>query len=281
MPLTNFQSRAIIGAIYVGVTCFALLFHQFTAGLYIGVLCGLVLSEFYKITTQLTVKQRIVPIVFGYIIFGMVYANQDYNINIGYFAYWIIPTILLAMVYMIFSKSDKFVTFFTTVVAGWIYIPCALALLLRNGNLVFDESNMQLFPYHGIQILVVFILIWLNDTFAFLVGRKFGRNPLAAAISPKKTWEGFFGGMILTVLFSIVLHHFFSFIAIEHYLILALIVSVFSTLGDLFESKIKRDLGIKDSGTALGGHGGFLDRFDSILFAGPASYFYLFHLIVM
>ena len=208
MSLTNFKSRSIIGAIYVGVTCFALLYHQFSAALYVAVLCGLVLNEFYKITTQLTLKQRIMPIIIGYVVFGMVYANQDHDINIGYYAYWIIPAILLAMVFMIFSKSKYFVKSFTAIVAGWIYIPCTLALLLRNGNLVFDESNTQLLPYHGIQILVIFILIWLNDTFAYLVGRKLGRHSLAVSISPNKTWEGFFGGIIFSVLFSIVLHYF-------------------------------------------------------------------------
>ena len=100
-----------------------------------------------------------------------------------------------------------------------------------------------------------FILIWANDSFAYLVGRKFGKTKLAPILSPKKSVEGFIGGVVFSVLFAIVLHYFFPFIDLIHYVALAFICSVIGTMGDLFESKIKRHLGIKDSGTALGGHG--------------------------
>ena len=166
-------------------------------------------------------------------------------------------------------------------VFGWLYISVPLAFLLRIGNMTFSEGVTELLPYEGFQILLVFILIWANDSFAYLVGRKFGKTKLAPILSPKKSVEGFIGGVVFSVLFAIALHYFFPFIDLIHYVALAFICSVIGTLGDLFESKIKRHLGIKVSGTALGGHGGFLDRMDSIILASPACFYYLYHFTVV
>jgi phosphatidate cytidylyltransferase len=188
---------------------------------------------------------------------------------------------LLFFIWLIFYKSDHFVKDAAVMIAGWIYISASFAFFLRIGNLTFNMDNTDLLPYHGFQILLIFILIWVNDTGAYLVGRRWGKTPLAPVVSPKKTWEGFVGGLVLSVLVGLIISHYMAELEWIHYLVLAVICSVFGTLGDLFESKVKRSLAIKDSGTLLGGHGGVLDRFDSILFAGPAAYFYLLHFIVM
>ena len=239
------------------------------------------LNEFYNIVLPGPLKNRIVPLIVGSILFALVFANQDSDINLGYFTYWVIPLILVYFVYALLFQSGEFVKGFAVNIAGWLYISCSLALFLRNGNLIYDVNNEELMPFVGIQILMVFILIWINDTFAYLTGRSIGKRKLAPKISPNKTWEGFIGGTFFTLLAAIAVHYFFPIMAIANYLILAIIVVIFGTFGDLLQSKIKRDLGIKDSGTFLGGHGGFLDRFDSVLLAGPASYFYLQHFVVM
>jgi len=116
-------------------------------------------------------------------------------------------------------------------------------------------------------VLMVFILIWSSDTFAYLTGRAFGKNPLHAELSPKKTWEGFIGGTLLTA--AVGAYIFWSFFNIHNIwqgAILGALMSVFGTAGDLFESALKREKGIKDSGQFLPGHGGALDRFDAFLF---------------
>jgi phosphatidate cytidylyltransferase len=116
-------------------------------------------------------------------------------------------------------------------------------------------------------VLMVFILIWSSDTFAYLTGRAFGKNPLHAELSPKKTWEGFIGGTLLTA--AVGAYIFWSFFNIHNIwqgAILGALMSVFGTAGDLFESALKREKGIKDSGKFLPGHGGALDRFDAFLF---------------
>ncbi len=121
----------------------------------------------------------------------------------------------------------------------------------------------------------VFILIWCNDTFAYFLGKYFGKRKLFPRISPNKTWEGFLGGVIGTIVASIVFHWLFPFITWSGWLGLAFVVLIFGTIGDLFESALKRAYNIKDSGKFLPGHGGILDRIDSLLFALPMAYFYL------
>lgn len=116
-------------------------------------------------------------------------------------------------------------------------------------------------------VLLVFILIWSSDTFAYLTGRAFGKTPLHAELSPKKTWEGFIGGTLLTA--AVGAYCFYAFFHITNIwqgAILGALMSVFGTAGDLFESALKREKGIKDSGKFLPGHGGALDRFDAFLF---------------
>ncbi|MFM6952114.1 MAG: phosphatidate cytidylyltransferase, partial [Bacteroidota bacterium] len=116
-------------------------------------------------------------------------------------------------------------------------------------------------------VLLVFVLIWSSDTFAYLTGRAFGKTPLHAELSPKKTWEGFIGGTLLTA--AVGAYCFYAFFDITNLwqgAILGALMSVFGTAGDLFESALKREKGIKDSGKFLPGHGGALDRFDAFLF---------------
>lgn len=120
-----------------------------------------------------------------------------------------------------------------------------------------------------------FALMWSNDTGAYLVGRSFGRHPLAPSVSPKKTWEGWGGGAVVALLVGGLLQHKLGSPGSGHWVVLAALVSVFGPLGDLLESLLKRKAGIKDSGQILPGHGGILDRFDSHIIAAPIALLYL------
>jgi phosphatidate cytidylyltransferase len=128
-------------------------------------------------------------------------------------------------------------------------------------------------------IIGSFILIWINDTFAYIVGKTMGRHKLFERISPKKTIEGFFGGMVFTIIGAYILSQFDIFLnPIFHSALIwigaAVILVIFGTLGDLVESQLKRKAGVKDSGNIMPGHGGILDRLDSIIFAIPFLFLY-------
>lgn len=154
---------------------------------------------------------------------------------------------------------------------GW---PLAFFLLLRGPTL---GANTEGFWW----LLALFFMVWANDTFALFTGHYFGRTKLAPLISPAKTWEGFFGGLVFTVIaalvFTIGLPTFFYHplgVPWYHAVILGVLVAIASTVGDLAESLLKRGTGVKDSGTIVPGHGGILDRMDSLLFAVLVVFFY-------
>lgn len=132
-------------------------------------------------------------------------------------------------------------------------------------------------------IVAVFVLIWSNDTFAYLIGSKFGKHKLLERISPKKTIEGFVGGLLGALLAGFVIFKVlenYSPLDAEKYplwvwIVMAIIVAIFGTIGDLIQSKFKRQAGVKDSGIIMPGHGGLYDRLDSIIYASPFVYAFL------
>jgi phosphatidate cytidylyltransferase len=149
--------------------------------------------------------------------------------------------------------------------------------------------SFQMYGYMGELIcLLIIVAIWINDTMAYLVGSLIGKNPLSK-ISPKKTWEGTIGGIMLgTIVTGLIFSNiskdismpgFHFHISNEVFYIIAVIATIFGTFGDLLESKLKRMAGVKDSGNIMPGHGGFLDRFDSLLLAIPAVWLYVFLLM--
>jgi len=129
--------------------------------------------------------------------------------------------------------------------------------------------------YEAIMIAGPLLMIWTNDTFAYLVGKNFGKHKLLERISPKKTIEGFVGGFLFTLVAGYLIAFFSDTLSISIWLIISIIMSIFGTLGDLIQSKFKRQAGVKDSGSIMPGHGGIFDRLDSIIFASPFLYAFL------
>lgn len=149
-----------------------------------------------------------------------------------------------------------------------IYIAVPFALL---NEVIFFHG-----AHHPMLLLALFVTIWCNDTFAYLFGSLFGRHQMAPRISPKKTWEGFIGGAAGALLSGYIFSISDPELTLLQWFIFSEIVVIFGTLGDLVESLLKRHLGVKDSGHAIPGHGGWLDRFDSMLLAAPAVTLYLY-----
>jgi len=150
--------------------------------------------------------------------------------------------------------------------------------------LLFSFTFLILLPfvsgvYEQSVILTLIILIWVNDSFAFFVGKNLGKRKLFESVSPKKTIEGFFGGVLFSLIAAFILSFFCDFLSLTNLIVISLIASILGTAGDLVESKFKRQANTKDSGNIMPGHGGILDRLDSLLFVAPFVYLYIHYLI--
>ncbi|HWI89626.1 MAG TPA: phosphatidate cytidylyltransferase [Flavisolibacter sp.] len=167
---------------------------------------------------------------------------------------------------------DSRIVFFGNIaysIVGVIYISLPLGLLMElRTHWSGDTTSLS----YTIPLLIIFSL-WINDTMAYIVGSLIGKTPLSK-ISPKKTWEGTAGGVLLTVVVICLITYFTKRISIVDAGVMSGVAAIAGTLGDLFESKLKRMAGVKDSGSIMPGHGGFLDRFDSLLFAAVFVWLY-------
>lgn len=173
-------------------------------------------------------------------------------------------TVNFALLYYLFSKKDKVFNTIQKFIIGLFYI---------GGGCIF----LTMIPYKDnafakYLIMGIFILIWVNDSFAYLVGKSIGRTKLLLAVSPKKTWEGTIGGFIFTLGAAYIMAQYEPILKPEQWMILAAVIVITGSIGDLIESKLKRGAGVKDSGAILPGHGGMLDRLDSLVFAAPFAY---------
>jgi phosphatidate cytidylyltransferase len=165
---------------------------------------------------------------------------------------------------------------------GIVYITIPILMLLNLGGVFIYETYTSPLGngyFRGVAFNVllpctIIFSIWINDTMAYIVGSLIGKTPFSK-ISPKKTWEGTGGGAILCIVVIALIAHLTQLLPVKDAVIIAALCAIFGTSGDLFESKLKRMANVKDSGTIMPGHGGFLDRFDSLLFAAPAVWLYV------
>jgi phosphatidate cytidylyltransferase len=190
----------------------------------------------------------------------------------------LIPVLVIMMVAELYRKTDKPFDSLAHTLFGVVYTALPFSIF---PFAAFGRAGLHsILPHEGISfspgiIIGFFLLIWANDTGAYLSGMSLGRHKLFERISPKKTWEGFFGGMIIAAAIAWLLSGWLGIVSSWQWVVIALIVTISGTYGDLIESMLKRSTGVKDSGTILPGHGGFLDRFDSALVAFPLVYLFL------
>ena len=149
----------------------------------------------------------------------------------------------------------------------YLALPFGFALGLPKFSTLEPEKTFTL------EVFMLFVLIWSSDTFAYLTGKFFGKHKMAPKISPKKTWEGFAGGVVLTLVLGFFVEQYFPELR-GNWMIVGLLVSIFAPLGDLVESQLKRSFAVKDSGNIIPGHGGVLDRLDSFIICAPVVYLY-------
>lgn len=194
----------------------------------------------------------------------------DTNSFIVFTAILFFPFVFMAFIYELFSQSKTPFMNVAFIVLGMVYIGAPFALL----DFIAFDGKM----FYADTVFGILLMTWANDTGAYLVGSQIGKTPLAPTISPKKTWEGSIGGVVITLLISAILAYIFAGkenLQFVDWLVLGGIVVVFGSVGDLVESMLKRSVKIKDSGSLLPGHGGLLDRFDAFIFLLPFAAAYL------
>lgn len=268
----NLITRTIAGVVYVCILLFGILYNQYSFVIVFGTMLVFALIEFYRMIEQKTPHfiSKLFNTFFGVAIFLSAYFFLEEKSIVALPIICITYLLLLFASTIVIKRPDIFNTAIYSVF-GQVYITLPLCILL----LISYQYSLPNTIYNNAIVLAIFIFIWVNDTFAYLTGITMGKHKLLERISPKKTIEGFMGGIFFAVLAGIGFSFIFVDYPIYFWVGFALIASLFSTLGDLFESLIKRTYKVKDTGNLIPGHGGILDRIDSLLIVVPAIYIYL------
>ena len=259
-------TRLISGVVYVTLLIVATSYSSDSFYLLFGIFLLITIYEFCELVNI----QKIIPILLGGVAF---YLGTQFKTNKTNDILLLLSSLFVsskALLLLFNSRKEKIDSLSKYIYLIWyITIPFILITKIPFGIRGFNPKI----------IISIFILIWTNDTFAYIVGKSIGKHKLFEKISPKKTIEGFFGGLVFCVIASILISKFYIDASATYiWIIIALIASVFGTLGDLIESKFKRMAGVKDSGKIMPGHGGILDRLDSVIFVAP--FVFLFYQIL-
>jgi phosphatidate cytidylyltransferase len=266
--MTGFQQRAVTGIIFAAVMLSGLFYSDDTFKLLFAIITG---GCLWELTGMLMSKdgmlytlRRVLAVMIGLIPYLI---SVTYSLNESKPFFILFALIFSWIILELAAQSAQPFQNIGALTTGILYIGVPFTLLLS----IFYKYDVKV-------IFGILLLTWSNDTWAYLIGSQIGKTPLLPRISPKKTWEGTISGFIGCVLTGILIHYTFNTkqLSLTDWLILGGIVGIFGTIGDLIESMLKRSVGVKDSGSFMPGHGGFLDRFDAFLFVIPFVMLYLF-----
>ncbi|MFY9242818.1 MAG: phosphatidate cytidylyltransferase [Polaribacter sp.] len=260
--MRHLLKRSFSGIVFVLLFISAILFSKESYVILTALFGFLCIWEFSK---MIQLKSFVTYIFFGTLLFLMLKKQESYATT-GILMITILSS--LSLIYQLLAKKE--ITFSND--------RAKLGVTIR--YVIFSITFLILLPFHQNEfhpnlIISILSIIWVNDSFAFLVGKNLGVHKLFSSVSPKKTVEGFFGGLVFSLLAAMFISKFNSNFTMLNWLIIGVIVSSIGTLGDLVESKFKRQANIKDSGNLMPGHGGILDRLDSLLFVTPFVYLYI------
>ena len=254
--------RTISGVLYIAIVIFSMFTsREWFMGLFF--LLGVItMTEFLKL---IHLKSYIAYLLLGISLFFLSYDIFEFRavylllILSCFVNLFLFKDLLLVSKIPMFEKK-KYIAVFFYLISGFVFLTL---IPIHKGEF---RPNI---------IIGVFILIWANDTFAYIVGKSFGKRKLFERISPKKTIEGFIGGLVGAICASFIIFKYIGHFDLKIWISLALIASVFGTIGDLIQSKFKRQAGVKDSGALIPGHGGLYDRLDSMIYSSPFIYGFL------
>lgn len=260
---SNLVQRAITSLVGAALILAALIYSDWTYFLIFGTILGMSQMEFYKLSGldgMLPLKSF--GTILGLLIFTLTFMVEKEDLPHEYL-YLIFPLVSLTFFIKLYKKTDK--KPFTGVAytyLGIFYVAVPISLL----NLaVFSVDAV----YHYEILIGCLLILWASDSGAYFAGTRFGKTKLFERVSPKKSWEGFLGGAFSAILVAFVISQYFTVLEDWKWLVIAGIIIIAGTYGDLIESLFKRSIEIKDSGSVLPGHGGFMDRFDGLLLSAP------------
>jgi phosphatidate cytidylyltransferase len=268
--LKGFVTRLLTGVVFALLVIGSVLWSPWAFFVLMGVFTFIALNEFIRLfPAEPRLRGTLIYFflgLFDYVLIGLLVMNVvDFsNVLLVFMSFFV----LVAAEVLRRPKPS-----WMQIAAGFTaFIYIVLPFGLMNGLYPLNNANIG-FPW---ILLALFILVWVNDVFAYLIGTVFGKHKLSPVLSPAKTWEGTVGGFVFTLGFAWLFSLFAKNLSPVNWLWLGVIVSTGAIFGDLAESLLKRNAGVKDSGTLFPGHGGVLDRFDAVLFVTPLVFFYLY-----
>lgn len=274
--MSTLLTRAITAFVFVAIVLAGIYYSKYTFAILFLVVTILCLWEFYSHIFKKSGLQnswrKWLGLVLGALPFSAAAVSQVHYGEIDNHTWLSLASLYLvlffsAFIFELFSNKENPFRNIGYIFLGVVYVGLPFALL---NFIAFHEGS-----YYPNLIFGILWLTWANDTGAYLFGSRIGKTPLFPRISPKKTWEGSISGVVCTFLMGWGMSYVFSELNLASWLVVATLVAVFASVGDLIESMFKRSLGIKDSGNVLPGHGGFLDRFDAMIFLIPFVLAYL------
>ena len=274
----NFIQRAVTGVLFVIVLVGCILYSPLSFGILFTIISVLSVHEFAQLvskSSEVSINKTITALGGAYLFLALMSFCTQQSVGARVFLPYL-GLLLYMMITELYLKKKNPTGNWAYSMLSQLYVALPFALL--NVLAFQNSSETGSVTYNPILPLSIFVFIWLSDTGAYCVGSLIGKHRLFERISPKKSWEGSIGGGIFSIASSLGFAHFFPFMPGWQWVGLAIVVVIFGTWGDLTESLMKRQLGIKDSGNILPGHGGMLDRCDSALMAIPAAVVYLYAL---
>ena len=271
--MNNFWARTITGVSMVFLILAALYLDRFFFAAIFLVVVILGLLEFYSITVTDECKpQKYTGTILGTILYLLItgfflfHGPQPLTFSMVF----MLPIFFIPIIVELYRKKEKALVNAAVTIFGLIYIALPVSLL----NIMNDPIGGTVFHHFPAYLTAYFLITWIYDTGAYLVGKKFGKHKFFERISPKKTWEGILGGTLVALPAAAGDYFITEGTQLIHLLVLTGLIILFGTFGDLAESLFKRSLNLKDSGNILPGHGGILDRFDTIFVSAPFVFLY-------
>lgn len=265
--MNNFVKRTLSGFLFVTLIVGSILLSPYTFAALFIFISGWTIIEFHKLTnkTNLIDVNCWMASILSMLLFACTFIHVS---GLTQFPVYTIYGLFVVVVFVrqLYVKTGNPINNWAYFFLGQIFVALPFSLL---------SCILYIKQWQPLVLLAIFVTIWVNDTGAYLIGVTFGKHRLFERVSPKKSWEGFFGGAFAALISGYVFSLYFPQISLLNWLILSEIIVVFGTYGDLIESLLKRTVNVKDSGNVIPGHGGLLDRFDSMLLAAPVVFVYL------